>query len=310
MLINDKTIFALAFALKQNNNNGQTSVNDSNAGAATTDESLTANSSNSVIAIGNQSQKKWFESRNAELFANFCDILLRRTNVSRHLSPEQIESKLKNVILLLKYLQDKDVYMKYYKAHLTRRLILDVSIDLDKEEMMVNWLREVGMPADYVNKISRMFQDLKVSEDFNRQYKLCCDKQVGDLINVKILNSSTWSRNMEKVNVSLPSEIEELMPKIESFYKNKHNGRNLFWHHQFSYGIVTFHSDNGSYDLDVTSYQAAVLFAWNDRPTDSISLETLILSTQLPNVELRKTLWVSLFIYWHTYNLDHFFPSP
>ncbi|OTF73852.1 hypothetical protein BLA29_013350, partial [Euroglyphus maynei] len=147
--------------------------------------------------------------------------------------------------------------MKFYKAHLIRRLILDVSIDLDKEEMMVNWLREVGMPADYVNKISRMFQDLKVSEDFNRQYKLCCDKQVGDLINVKILNSSTWSRNMEKENVSLPSEIEELLPKIESFYKNKHNGRNLFWHHQFSYGIVTFHSDNGSYDLDVTSYQAA-----------------------------------------------------
>lgn len=27
---------------------------------------------------------------------------------------------------------------------------------------MVEWLREVGMPADYVNKLARMFQDIKV----------------------------------------------------------------------------------------------------------------------------------------------------
>lgn len=42
------------------------------------------------------------------------------------------------------------------------RLILDSSADSDKEEDMVEWLREVGMPADYVNKLARMFQDIKV----------------------------------------------------------------------------------------------------------------------------------------------------
>ena len=36
---------------------------------------------------------------------------------------------------------------------------------------MVEWLREVGMPADYVNKLSRMFQDMKVSEDLNSTFK-------------------------------------------------------------------------------------------------------------------------------------------
>ena len=43
------------------------------------------------------------------------------------------------------------------------RLILDSSADSEKEEDMVEWLREVGMPADYVNKLARMFQDIKVS---------------------------------------------------------------------------------------------------------------------------------------------------
>lgn len=32
-------------------------------------------------------------------------------------------------------------------------------------------MQEVGMPADYVNKLARMFQDIKVSEDLNQAFK-------------------------------------------------------------------------------------------------------------------------------------------
>lgn len=32
-------------------------------------------------------------------------------------------------------------------------------------------LQEVGMPADYVNKLARMFQDIKVSEDLNASFR-------------------------------------------------------------------------------------------------------------------------------------------
>ena len=41
----------------------------------------------------------------------------------------------------MKYVQNKDVFMRYHKAHLTRRLILDTSADNEKEENMVEWLR-------------------------------------------------------------------------------------------------------------------------------------------------------------------------
>lgn len=37
----------------------------------------------------------------------------------------------------------------------------------------------------------------------------------------------------------------------------------------------------------------AVLFAWNQRPKDKISYENLRLATELPDPELRRTLWVS-----------------
>lgn len=61
------------------------------------------------------------ESKCPELLANYCDMLLRKTALSKRLTNEQIESRLKDVLLVLKYVNNKDVFMKYHKAHLTRR---------------------------------------------------------------------------------------------------------------------------------------------------------------------------------------------
>lgn len=59
-------------------------------------------------------------SRCAELFANYCDMLLRKgTTLSRGLTSDQIEAKLVNVILVLKYVQDRLLFIRLYKAHLT-----------------------------------------------------------------------------------------------------------------------------------------------------------------------------------------------
>uniref|UniRef100_A0A673XM13 Cullin-5 n=1 Tax=Salmo trutta TaxID=8032 RepID=A0A673XM13_SALTR len=235
------------------------------------------------------------ESKCPELLANYCDMLLRKTPLSKKLASEEIEAKLKEVLLVLKYVQNKDVFMRYHKAHLTRRLILDISADSEIEENMVEWLREVGMPADYVNKLARMFQDIKVSEDLNQNFKECHKHNKlalsADSVNIKILNAGAWSRSSEKVFVSLPTELEDLIPEVEDFYKKNHSGRKLHWHHLMSNGIITFKNEVGQYDLEVTTFQLAVLFAWNQRPRERISFENLKLATELPDAELRRTLW-------------------
>ncbi|XP_071955797.1 cullin-5-like [Antedon mediterranea] len=240
------------------------------------------------------SSKTQPESKCPELLANYCDMLLRKTQVSKKLTSDEIESKLKNVLLVLKYVQNKDVFMRYHKAHLTRRLILDTSADSEKEENMVEWLREVGMPADYVNKLARMFQDIKVSEDMNQSFKEMHRNNTGnvsDNINIKILNAGAWMRSSERVPVSLPIELEDFIPEVEEFYRNTHNGRKLQWHHLMSNGSITFRNQVGIFDLEVTTFQMAVLFAWNQRPLERISFENLKLATELPESELRKTLW-------------------
>lgn len=126
------------------------------------------------------------------------------------------------------------------------------------------------MPADYVNKLARMFQDVKVSEDLNQQFKEQCRSTRGsiagtfnktsqqdnlenrfhyrshnlfffyssDSINIKILNAGAWARGSERVTVSLPLELEDYIPEVEDFYKKKHSGRKLQWYHHMSNGSV------------------------------------------------------------------------
>ncbi|XP_076823937.1 cullin-5-like isoform X1 [Clavelina lepadiformis] len=231
------------------------------------------------------------ESRCPELLANFCDMLLRKTPLSKKLSSEEIDSKLKDVLLVLKYVSNKDVFMRYHKAHLTRRLILGTSADSEKEENIVEGLREVGMPADLVNKLARMFQDIKVSEDLNQKFKESRNDKVADLANIKILNAGAWSRKSERIPVSLPTLLEDLIPDVEEFYKSQHTGRKLHWNHLMSNAVLTFKTECGQYDLEVTTFQMSVLFVWNMRPKEAVSYESLRLATQLSDAELRKTLW-------------------
>ena len=184
------------------------------------------------------------ESKCPELLANYCDMLLRKTPLSKKLTSDEVETKLQDVLLVLKYVQNKDVFMRYHKAHLTRRLILDTSADSEKEENMVEWLREVGMPADFINKLSRMFQDIKVSDDLNNQFKdtqkLAKKEVTAEAVSIKILNIGAWARTSERVPVTLPRELEDFIPEVEEFYKSKHSGRKLQWHHHMSNGTITF----------------------------------------------------------------------
>ena len=57
-------------------------------------------------------------------------------------------------------------------------------------------------------------------------------------------------------------------------------------------GTITFAAGEGRYDLEVTTFQAAVLFAWNKRPNQRLSFHDLRLATELPDYDLRRTLGV------------------
>lgn len=89
------------------------------------------------------------------------------------------------------------------------------------------------MPAELVNNLARMFQDIKVSHDltaeFNEKSKnnsnnssAVCLEAPGstgifgpELVNIKILSSGTWlPRTQPKVSIALPPELEDFIPQV------------------------------------------------------------------------------------------------
>lgn len=55
-------------------------------------------------------------------------------------------------------------------------------------------------------------------------------------VNIKILNAGAWARASEKIGVTLPVELEDLLPSVDEFYRGKHKGRKLQWNNLMSNG--------------------------------------------------------------------------
>jgi cullin 2 len=75
--------------------------------------------------------------RSAELVAKYCDSLLKKSKTTEN----EIENKLTKSITIFRYIEDKDVYQKFYSRNLAKRLIHEQSQSMDAEEAMINKLK-------------------------------------------------------------------------------------------------------------------------------------------------------------------------
>lgn len=278
------------------------------------------------------------EARCAELLTSYCDLLLRRTTLSRKLTPDDITERLKEVLFVMRFIKDKEALIKYHKMHLTRRLILGSSTSFEREEKFVANLRELPLvPIESLFKFGRMFSDIRQSEEILTECRKAlskpeCNEEISnnnnsnnnnnnviqtlvtriddsltlqnnnnksakqkdcDFINIKVLNSCAWNQTAESCIVDLSGEIMSIVPSFETCYSDQYTGRKLDWCHQLSNATITFSTEKGKFDLDVTATQLSVLSAFNDYPKVSRTLKELESITNLNFVELRRALWVS-----------------
>lgn len=56
---------------------------------------------------------------------------------------EQVDEKLAESIIIFKYIDDKDVFQKFYSRMLAKRLIHQQTQSMDAEEAMINRLKQV-----------------------------------------------------------------------------------------------------------------------------------------------------------------------
>ena len=240
------------------------------------------------------------DARAASCLAVYVDELLRVG--LRGATEEQITEELQKVIIVFRYLSDKDVFESFYKQHLAKRLLGSRSVSDDAERAMVSQLKaECGY--QFTSKLEGMFNDMRISRDMQDLYKAHKraqqTQQSGESsshgkpvdIEVDVLTNGYWpSQNVPPC--TLPQPVQDAIDRFSKFYLNKHTGRKLSW--QTSAGAAEVRATFGSapnyrrHELCVSTYRMCILLLFNEK--DTLTLGQIRSQTHIPDSELRRHL--------------------
>lgn len=232
------------------------------------------------------------DARAASCLAVYVDELLR-TGL-RGATEGQVKEELQKVIVVFRYLSDKDVFEAFYKQHLAKRLLANRSVSDEAERAMVSELKaECGF--QFTTKLEGMFNDMRISKDMRENYdahKRNQDAQLVDgkkalEIEVDVLTLGNWPSQNVKPCV-LPQPVQDAIGRFEKFYLEKHTGRKLSWQTSAGQAEIRAVFGNKRHDLCVSSYQMCILLLFND--ADTFTLGEIRTMTQIPDSELRRHL--------------------
>ncbi|CEI92389.1 Putative Cullin-1 [Rhizopus microsporus] len=111
---------------------------------------------------------KGASNKSPELLARFCDQLLKKS--AKNPEEEELEDVLNNVMTVFKYVEDKDVFQKFYSKMLAKRLVNGTSASDDSEGSMISKLKE-ACGFEYTSKLQRMLTDMSLSKELNEEFK-------------------------------------------------------------------------------------------------------------------------------------------
>ncbi|PNP52245.1 hypothetical protein THARTR1_07454 [Trichoderma harzianum] len=234
-------------------------------------------------------------NKSPELLAKYTDVLLRKSTTS--IEEADLERTLSQIMTVFKYIEDKDVFQKFYSRMLARRLVHSNSSSDDAETSMISKLKE-ACGFEYTNKLQRMFQDMQISKDLNKEFRDHLET-VGNAKAVdstfSILGTGFWPLTPPSTHFDPPPEISAEIERFVRFYKHKHDGRKLTWLWHLCKGeIKAGYCKNSKtpYTFQVSIYQMSILLLFNEK--DNYSYDDISSATQLSSEVLDQALAVIL----------------
>nr|CAD7401976.1 unnamed protein product [Timema cristinae] len=142
--------------------------------------------------------------------AKYCDALLKKS--SKGMSETEVDERLSQSITIFKYIDDKDVFQKFYSRMLAKRLIHQQSQSMDAEEAMINRLKQ-ACGYEFTNKLHRMFTDISLSSDLNNRFSSFLKTHNGDLgihFSINVLQAGAWPLGPTALTTfAVPQELEK-----------------------------------------------------------------------------------------------------
>ncbi|VVC29809.1 Hypothetical protein CINCED_3A020975 [Cinara cedri] len=255
-------------------------------------------------------------SKSPEYLSLYIDEKLKKG--VRGLTENDIEIVLDKSMVIFRFLQEKDVFERYYKQHLAKRLLLNKSVSNDNEKNMISKLKtECG--CQFTSKLEGMFKDMSISNTLMEEFKEyavrsnCPFLHFLDLT-VRVLTTGFWpTHSLSKCNI--PSVPRSAFDEFKLFYLSKHNGRQLTLQPQLgSADLNAVFYGTGRSDMEmskhvlgdqlrgrntnrqlerkhiiqVSTYQMCVLLLFNTR--DKLTFEDILSETDIPEKDLIRAL--------------------
>lgn len=217
------------------------------------------------------------QATTAELIADFTDSVLRKGGL--RLEEKQLQTTLDNIVRLFSYLHDKDMFSKFYRQLLSKRLLQQRSASAEAEKSMIGKLK-LRCGAQYTSKLEGMINDMR-DEVHERGYqKFCVERGIkrDSEFTVQALTSGFWP-TYKSEDLKLPMAMSECVQSFEAYYSSVTNNRKLQWYHKM--GVVTLQGNfkKRKMDLVVSAIQSAILLLFNDE--EELSIEAIIKHTGL-----------------------------
>ncbi len=234
-------------------------------------------------------------TRSPELLAKYTDALLKKS--AKSAEEADLEASLIQVMTVFKYIEDKDVFQKFYSRMLAKRLVHSSSASEDAETSMIGKLKE-ACGFEYTNKLQRMFQDIQISGDLNSNFKNFNARALSEEerkarvdASYHILGTGFWPLTPPQTNFIPPPDIVTTYGNFQTFYFEKHSGRKLTWLWQLCKGEMKANYIKNTkvpYTFMVSTFQMAILLLFND--SDTVTYEDAQKATALSGEWLDPSL--------------------
>nr|CAD7407206.1 unnamed protein product [Timema cristinae] len=256
--------------------------------------------------------------KSPEYLSLFIDDKLKKG--VKGMTEQEIEMVLDKTMVLFRFLQEKDVFERYYKQHLAKRLLLNKSVSDDSEKNMISKLKtECG--CQFTSKLEGMFKDMTVSNTIMDEFK---DHVLTSGVNlygvdmsVRVLTTGFWPTQSAMPKCSIPTAPRMAFEAFRRFYLAKHSGRQLTLQPQLGssdlnavfYGprkeenegkdgassstsLMSVSSQRAAgprkHIIQVSTYQMCVLMLFNNR--DRLTYEEIQSETDIPERDLIRAL--------------------
>ncbi|KAA1130584.1 Cullin-3, variant 2 [Puccinia graminis f. sp. tritici] len=249
--------------------------------------------------------------RSAEFISLFIDDKLKKGLKGK--TEEEIEEQLDKTIALYRHLNEKDMFEKYYKNHLAKRLLFGKSVSEDTERNMLSKLK-IESGSAFTRDSEGMLKDLKMSNEMAKLFKDWCQKNHPGIqldLSVTVGSSSMWpmsQANQMNYHPStggssssgtpgnrsaciIPKVLEDAIKVYERFYATRHSGRRLNWHTELGNMEIKIRFKKSTHELSVSTFAGIVLLLFDGQDENrKLSYEEIKTATMITDMELKRTL--------------------